>query len=207
MESLRSLVRSAMRVVARGLNKATDGKLSPNAVTVFGLFMHLPIALLIASGDLLSAAMMLAVFGLLDTLDGELARLQNRESKFGMFLDSVTDRIKEVLLYIGISYYFVSTHQPMFAVWAIAACGAALLVSYINAWGEVVSTSIKTSDTKLNKTFRNGIMSFDVRMFVLVGGLAFDALVWVVPAVAFLSLITACQRIFLVSRKLKNAKS
>src|SRR5690606_33290569 len=149
---------------ARGLNTATGGKLSPHFVTIFGLCMHFPIALLIASGDFISAAILLVVFGLFDTLDGALARIQNRESKTGMLLDSVTDRIKEILLYTSAAYYFASIHDAAVAVWAVAACGAALLVSYTNAWGEVV-TAGTPKPKQTNQTFRGGIMSYDMRIF------------------------------------------
>src|SRR5205085_12126990 len=91
LDAVRDMVRAVMRTVARGLNRLTGGKLSPNAVTIVGLLAHLPIAYFIATGRLTLAAVLLVIFGLFDTLDGELARLQKRASNIGMFLDSATD--------------------------------------------------------------------------------------------------------------------
>jgi len=205
IDVFRSLVRRGAEACARFLNAISGGKLSPNAITLFGFFMHIPIALLIARGYFIYAAILLIVFGLFDTLDGSLARLQNRSSKFGMLLDSVTDRMKEVLIYIGIGYYFVSFARPYYAVWAIAACGAGLLVSYINAWGEVVTKDLKESH-ETNKAFRGGIMSFDVRMFTIVVGLLTGYIAPAVIIIAILSCLTALDRLSRISQRLLHAQ-
>ncbi len=206
LETLRNVVRRGMRQFARVLNQLTGGRLHPNAVTLFGFAMHLPIALLAARGYFIYAAVLLVIFGLFDALDGQLAQLQNRTSKMGMLLDSVTDRMKEVLLYIGIGYFFVWSSHPYLAVWAIAACGAGLLVSYINAWGEVVTKDIKPNE-QTNKAFRGGLMSFDIRMFVIVIGLAANQLGPAIIIIAILSWITAFDRLTRISRYLSHAKS
>src|SRR5690606_14327938 len=113
---IRNRVRQLMNSLASGLNKATGGKLSPNFVTVFGLLMHVPIGILIASGEHTFAAILLLVFGLFDALDGALARLQNSTSSTGMLLDSVSDRIKEIIVYVCLAFYFVGVHQANLAI-------------------------------------------------------------------------------------------
>jgi phosphatidylglycerophosphate synthase len=168
--------------------------------------MHIPIALLIARGYFIYGGIGLIIFGLFDTLDGELARLQERPSAWGMFLDSITDRMKEVLLYVAAAYFFVWSSQPFWAVWAVAACGAGLLVSYVNAWGEVVTKNL-ASDQAVNKKFRGGIMSFDIRMLVLIIGLLTNYLPAAVVILALLSWQTALTRMLNIRRRLQHAKS
>ncbi len=203
LSSVRDAGRSIMAVVAKGLNKITFGKLEPDVVTIVGLIAHVPIACLIATNNLLLAGILLIIFGLFDTLDGELARLQGKASARGMFLDSVTDRIKEVFLYIGAGYLFVDLGQPYYAVWAIAAVGLAVVVSYINAWGEVaLSKHSNTNQHQQNKSFRSGLMTYDVRIFLLIIGLLFGVLEYAVMAVALLSLVTIIQRMSLILKKL-----
>lgn len=206
LDVIRNLVRGFMKHIAVFVNKVTGGKLNPNTVTLFGFAMHIPIAALIAQGYFLYAAGLLIFFGLFDTLDGQLARLQNRSTAFGMLLDSVTDRMKEVLIYIGISYFFVWSGRPYMAVWAVAACGAGLLVSYINAWGEVVTKDIK-EDAETNKSFRGGLMSFDVRMFTIVFGLAINQLAIAIIFITVLAWFTAFDRLIRISRRLHHGKS
>lgn len=204
LDAIRKSVRTAMSAVALGLNKMTGGKLHPNVITIVGLVMHFPIAYYIATDRLIAAAVLLVIFGLFDTLDGELARLQKRTSSTGMFLDSVTDRIKEVMLYVGAGYLFVSQDMPYFAVWAILACGIAVTVSYINAWGEVAiaKSPQKNISHHQNKSFRTGLMTYDVRIFIVIVGLATDRLPLVIIVIAVLSLVTGLQRIINVIQKI-----
>src|ERR1035438_8643972 len=126
LDPIRNFVRKIIRQFAKFLNKLSMGKLTPNMVTITGLLAHLPIGWLIATKHNDWAVVLLIVFGLFDTLDGELARLQKRETTQGMLLDAVTDRFKEVILYTAVGYNLVSTGKPYLAVWAILACGASL---------------------------------------------------------------------------------
>lgn len=197
------MVRSLFTRLAKGLNQLTGGRLTPNMVTVFGLLMHLPIAWLIATQSYVWAGVLLIIFGLFDTLDGALARVQGRSSNLGMFLDSTTDRIKEILIYIGISYALVASGRPYVAVWTVAACGVSLLVSYINAWGEVALAGHKAASHQTNKSLRSGLMSYDVRLALLAAGLLFDQLVPAVIIVALLTFLTALQRISNVVHKFR----
>lgn len=202
LDTLRSSVRAGLRQVARLLDKLSGGHITPNSITYTSLIGHIPVVYLIATGEFIAAAVLLVVFGLMDTLDGELARLQHRASNKGMFLDSVTDRIKEVMLYIGLGWYFVAQHDPYYAVWAIAACGIAVIVSYLNAWGEVVTAGLPSEKHTTNKAFRNGFMSYDVRIFFIVLGLLVGLPDVAVIAIAVLSSTTVIQRFRNVYRRL-----
>jgi len=190
------MVRAFMRRMARVLNRASGGKLTPNMVTIFGFLMHIPVAFLVATRHNLWAAGLLVVFGLLDTLDGQLAQLQKRESARGMLLDSATDRMKEVLLYIGAAYAIIqSTGRPYLAVWAVAAVGCSLLVSYMNAWGDAVAAKYNIGKHSANKAFRGGLMPFEIRMTVLVVGLLSNRVALAVIVVAVGSAFTALMRL------------
>ncbi len=211
LDGCKDAVRKVMRVLARGLNKLTRGRLHPNSVTLFGLLAHVPIAFFIANGRFGWAAVLLVVFGLFDTLDGELARLQGRTSSLGMLLDSVSDRMKEVLLYTGVGYYLTQTaaqdakNVGYFAMLAVAACGGSLLVSYVNAWGEVVVTYHHQRHQAVNQGFRSGFLRYEVRMFLLLLGLLFHWLVPIVFLIAVLSWLTAMERLITINKQL-NAK-
>jgi CDP-diacylglycerol---glycerol-3-phosphate 3-phosphatidyltransferase len=206
VDACRKLVRSVMKSVARGLNKATNGEVTPNTITLIGLFTHLPIAWLIADQQNILAGVLLIVFGLLDTLDGELARLQGTSSMAGMLLDSATDRMKEVLLYCGVGFALVAQGKPYYAVWAVAACGASIVVSYVNAWGEVVLSKHGHGKHAVNKAFRGGLLSFEIRIFLLVVGLFANQLAVAVVVIAILSAFTALQRLGNVKQHLEDVQ-
>lgn len=204
IERVRQAIRRIIRNLAEPLNKITGGKLTPNAVTLIGLIMHVPIAWLIAIQQNYVAAGLLVIFGLFDTLDGELARLQNRVSLSGRLLDSVTDRMKEIMLYIGAAYAIIAcTHQPYLAVWAVAACGCALLTSYINAAGDSIMATQKSERHASNKAFRGGLFPFEIRIFVVVLGLLSNRLPLAIIVIALGATFTAISRLFKVYDRIK----
>jgi len=198
----RNAVRKLMSGVAKFLNSASGGKLSPNTVTLVGLTMHVPIALLIATGSYTQAAILLVVFGLFDTLDGELARLQKRASAAGMLLDASTDRIKEVILYTGVAYALIAGENPTMAVWAVVACGASICVSYIKAKGETAVKDKGLSSNEINRLFQDGLFRFEIRMLILVLGLVGGQLFYAVVLIALGSSLTAVSRLIKISSKL-----
>ena len=202
-DAIRSSIRRYMRTIARGLNSLSGGKLHPDAVTLFGLAMHVPIAWLIAVQHNWWAAILLVVFGLFDTLDGELARLQHRASERGMLLDASTDRMKEVLIYMGVAYALTQGSTPSTAVWAVAVCGASLCVSYIKAKGEgAVASKKNIPHHELNRMFKDGVAPFEVRMLLVVVGLLTGHVLLAVAIIALLATYTAVQRLLLISRRL-----
>lgn len=222
LDGIKEAVRSVMRVIARTLNNISGGRISPTMITLVGLISHLPIAWLILLGSkyngyLVVAGVLLIVFGLFDTLDGELARLQKRTSPAGMFLDSVTDRIKEVLVYLGIIANLAATtvHGDLsefdaimifVLVSVVAVLAGSLLISYINAWGEAVLARAGANKSVMNKTFRGGLASFEVRITLLAVGLLtthFLAAVWLI---GILVIITLVQRLTKVFRELSRVQ-
>ncbi|HLC91543.1 MAG TPA: CDP-alcohol phosphatidyltransferase family protein [Candidatus Saccharimonadales bacterium] len=207
LDQIRLAVRKVMRVVARGLNTVSGGRLSPNFVTIQGLIAHVAIAIFIASDRLIIAGCLLVIFGLFDTLDGELARLQNKASAFGMLLDSITDRVKEIILYISIAYFIIADGRPFMAIWAVAACGVSLLTSYTNAWGDAVLSTVKTSEHTVNKTFRGGLLGFELRMVVLILGLLTNKIVLSIILITILGSITVIQRLMYLTSRLYHDKS
>jgi phosphatidylglycerophosphate synthase len=202
LDGARTVVRGIMKRIAAVLNSLTGGRLSPNAVTLTSLLAHLPIAYLIATRHNLWAAALLLVFGLFDALDGELARLQKRDSAAGMLLDATTDRMKEVLLYTGAAYSFVTLGHPYMAAWAVAACGASLCVSYVKAKGETAVAKSGLTTSEVNRLFQDGLARFEIRMFLLLIGLLTDRVILAVIIIALLSTLTAFDRLIKISRKI-----
>lgn len=202
LDSMRNTVRSIMTSIANILNTLSGGRLSPNTITLTGLLAHIPIAWLIATQHNLKAAALLAFFGLFDALDGALARLQKKAGSSGMLLDASTDRMKEVLLYSGSAYALIASGYQYWAVWAVVACGASLLVSYVKAKGETAVAGGSLTPNEVNRLFQDGLMRFEIRMFFLVIGLLTNNLRYVVATIAILSLLTAIGRLQSIMKRL-----
>jgi phosphatidylglycerophosphate synthase len=205
LDACRAVVKGWMRLLARFLNAVSKGKLSPNAVTLVGLFAHLPIAWLIGINHYWWAAGLLVVFGLFDALDGELARLQGRANSAGMLLDATTDRLKETMLYCGAAFSLVTTVKPIYAVWAVAACGASLSVSYVKAKGETAISGSNFTPNEINRLFQDGFLRFEIRMSILVIGLLTNQLAFAVVIIALFSIFTVIERLVKITAKLRSA--
>ena len=202
IDIIRNAIKALMSALAIALNKATGGKLSADVITLIGLFSHIPIAWLIAVQKNYLAAGLLVFFGLFDSVDGALARAQKKSSSRGMLLDASTDRIKEVILYIGASSALVASGYAGWAGWAVAACGASLVVSYVKAKGETAISDKKLSPSDINRIFADGIMRYEIRMFVLIVGLLTNTLRYALVFIALTSALTAIGRFYKISQKL-----
>ena len=81
-------------------------------------------------GWALVGAACLQAKNILDAVDGSLARLQNRPSRIGRFLDSLSDAAVAVALFAGLGYAVAQTRAGVYA-WALAA--GALVASLVQA--------------------------------------------------------------------------
>lgn len=202
LDLCRGVVRRGMHQIARALHRASNGHVTPNGVTLFALVMHLPAAWFIATNHPYWAAASVIVFGLMDALDGELARLQKRASNTGMLLDATTDRLKETILYSGAAWYLAYTNHPGTALWAVAACGCSLSVSFVKAKGELAVKDSSLSANEINRLFQDGLLRYEIRMFLLVIGLLLHLLMPMLVVITILSAYTVGERYAKISRKL-----
>ena len=201
-------IRAVVRHIARAIHTVSKGRIRPNDITIAGLIMHIPIAALIAFDHPYWAAGLLVVFGLFDTLDGELARLQNRVSDIGGLLDTVTDRVKELLLYAGILYLFAANSaSATVLLMTMLACGASLITPFVKAKGEAIIATYghELSYDKLNRMFGGGILPYEVRIIALIIGLLLGMAVlpWIVAAIAVLATFTMIERLLAIIRSIR----
>ena len=82
-------------------------KATPNQVTLLSFLIGLYSAYLFSKSSFIStliAAVLLQVSIIVDCVDGELARYTRQFSKLGAWLDAVTDRVKEYMVFLGLAY-------------------------------------------------------------------------------------------------------
>ena len=77
---------------------ARRSPLSPNAITILAMLLNLAAAVLFLRRSFLIPLPIIAVAGFADAIDGLVARMQRKESRFGDFLDHVCDRISDTAL-------------------------------------------------------------------------------------------------------------
>ncbi len=81
--------------------------ISPDTVTLVGTLGVVAGALIFfPTGHLLAGVLFITAFVFSDLVDGQMARLSGRESKFGAFWDSTLDRIGDGAIFGGLVLYF-----------------------------------------------------------------------------------------------------
>jgi phosphatidylglycerophosphate synthase len=106
---------------------------SPNVITAVSLLACAGSGIAMATGHLATAAWAYIFAGMLDVLDGRLARATNRSSQAGAFLDSVSDRWGELFVLSGFAWYLRDSAWLGAVLLALA---GSMMVSYTRARGE-----------------------------------------------------------------------
>jgi phosphatidylglycerophosphate synthase len=89
-----SIGRAAQRIIDAMVRWLAHGHINPNILTVIGVSLNVGCGLLFGMGRFFSAGIALIVANLFDMLDGQVARLSGRVTRFGGFLDSSLDRFQ-----------------------------------------------------------------------------------------------------------------
>ena len=112
------------------------GRIPPDAFTWAGLALAGGAGLAFALGAFSTAAWLILLSGATDVVDGRIARALAIQSAYGAFLDAALDRYGEVLVFLGLLWYFSAF--PLAAMATFLAMAGSLLVSYTRASGETL---------------------------------------------------------------------
>lgn len=186
-DQLRTTFKGTLDPIGAFLNRLG---LMPNTVTLLGLAGNTIGAVLIALGHIQIGGVIVLLMGPVDALDGTMARLRGMAGKFGAFVDSVTDRYSELVIYMGLLYFFVQQGNQTASLLVFASASGSVLVSYIRARGQSLGW-----DTKV------GILTRVERYLVLAPALILNYPVVGLWIIAIFSNLTAIQRIIDVRRQ------
>ena len=163
--------------------------LTPNMVTTLGLVGNTVGAFYLAGGELLTGGILVAVMTPVDALDGTMARLRGEASDWGAYVDSVSDRYSELIIYGGLLYYFLSAGDILGGMLTFGAAAGSVLVSYVRARAEGLGYEAKV-----------GLLTRVERYLVLAPALVFNQLYLGLGAIAVFANFTALQRVWYVRK-------
>jgi CDP-diacylglycerol---glycerol-3-phosphate 3-phosphatidyltransferase len=126
-------VEAVTRPVGRGIGRTG---ITPNWLTTFGLVLTGAATWAVANGDLTLGGWILVAGGLMDLLDGAVARATGKATPFGGFYDSVSDRVSDGAILGGIAWYL--SNQPRVFALVVVALVAAQVTSYVRAKAEAI---------------------------------------------------------------------
>ena len=96
----------------------------------------------IVEGNWFVAGLLLVVGGVLDVFDGSVARHRGEEGRSGAFMDSVLDRVSDMILFSCLFWNLASQAEPFQAALALLTLIVSLGVSQIRAEAEAVGMSL-----------------------------------------------------------------
>lgn len=177
-----------MEAVVRGF-----ARFSPDVLTITGLALNGVACAFFAfaGGKDYASPAILRVGGLVtlvaavfDMLDGRVARLRGRETKFGAFLDSTMDRYSDMVLYMGLMILYARMDRtgPMVLVW-VAAFGS-FMTSYARARAESLVPRCSV-----------GMLERPERIVLIIVGALTNRMAAVLWIIAILGNVTAIQRV------------
>ncbi len=109
---------------------------TPNMLSIMGLLISFGAAIAFAYGRIVTAGFIMLVAAAFDNLDGVLARISGKVTKFGSFLDSVVDRYSDYVIFFGIAVFYARLgHFGYFILTGIALLGS-FQTSYTKARAE-----------------------------------------------------------------------
>ena len=113
-------------------------KFTPSAATAVGLLIAGIAAYFVSQGDFVTGGLLVLVSAVFDLLDGGIARSTGRVSKRGALTDSVSDRVAEVVVLVGLAVHFLSgpDASQTGVLLAFVAVAGSLMVSYVRARAE-----------------------------------------------------------------------
>jgi CDP-diacylglycerol--glycerol-3-phosphate 3-phosphatidyltransferase len=173
-----SFRRNFERVVAPVGRALGAAGVSPDVVTAVGPVMAAACAVAIGTERYLLAALLLLLTGLPDAIDGAVAKATGKSGPRGAFLDSVTDRLSDGLVFGGCAWNLAGTDNPQMSLLPFGIYLAASLVSYSRAKAESLGYDAK-----------GGLMERAERMITLGVGLVFSAIF--VPVLWLLFVLTS----------------
>jgi len=146
---LSGLIEDWARRMARHVGRvvAVTG-LGPNTITIIGFLLNFPVAYVLGQGWFVWGGLLILFAGAFDMLDGAVARVTGKTSKFGAFLDSTLDRYSEIVVLLGLLLYYRSPEGTVgerlggSILVYVAICGS-LMVSYVKARSEGLNITMK----------------------------------------------------------------
>jgi len=184
---LRARFKGLIEPISAFLNKLG---ILPNTMTLIGLAGQIGAAVLLAFGYIQWGGLALLLMAPMDALDGTMARLRGKPSRFGGFLDSVVDRFAELALFAGLLVHFVRLEQWLLVVITYLAAAGSVMVSYSRARGESLGFNVKV-----------GLLTRVERYIVIIACFILNIPQVAVWILAVLTNVTAIQRIMAVHKQ------
>ncbi|MFL5705650.1 MAG: CDP-alcohol phosphatidyltransferase family protein [Ktedonobacteraceae bacterium] len=163
---------------------------TPTMLTISSLLLILVSGFVLSQNHLITGGVFLLLGGLLDGIDGELARVTNRTTKLGAFLDSICDHSGDFALSLGLLWLYLDNRASTEVVLIFVALFGSMLGSLVRSRAGM--EGIETKDVGLVTRFE--------RILILLIGLFTHWITVALWVLAVLNNLAVLQRVIYVVR-------
>lgn len=114
----------------------------PYQLTLLSLLLNGVTGALIVLGYWFAAGVVLLLAGLCDVFDGSVARHRGEVKRSGAFMDSVLDRVADMILFSFLFWRMASTGSRLEAALALVTLVVSLSVSHVRAEAEAIGVKL-----------------------------------------------------------------
>ena len=172
-------------------------RLSPNQWTAVSLLPVLVAVYFLSQGGFIVAGLLFLLSSFLDLVDGSVARVTGRVSILGAYLDTIVDRYVEAIIIFGL----LLVSLPAFIIpsqgWLFLYFLGGLMTTY--------SKAAAKEKNLVKRELKGGLLERAERLIILTIGIFIAAynplyLTYVIAVLAFLTNLSAVQRISIAAR-------
>lgn len=187
--------RDLFKGIEKGVGKVFSYlPITPNQYTLISVLFGFGSLYFLIKQNLILAVIFFLIGGLLDFVDGAVARRKNMATKTGAYLDTIVDRYVEGFLLLGMMFLPLPTILLPGRIWIFFVLFGSVLTTYAKA-------AAKEKDL-VNQELKGGLMSRGERIILLLLSLvlgifdkSFYLMTYLLIVIAILTNFTALQRI------------
>ncbi len=167
--------------------------ITPNTITIAGFIIAIIYLPLMAYRKPLLAIVAIIVAGIMDILDGAVAKVTGKTTKLGSFLDSTLDRVEDTIFIFGLKFLKIN---DVFLYFFLA---LSLMISYMRAKGESLGLKVEG----------RGIIERAERIILIILVIAFSTIslnisLIILYLAIILSFVSFIQRFYFIAKFLKR---
>jgi CDP-diacylglycerol--glycerol-3-phosphate 3-phosphatidyltransferase len=156
----------------------------PNTLTLIGVLINVAAAWALGNDRFLLAGVIMIVANIFDFIDGKVAHITGKSSRFGAFWDSTLDRFSDIALFLGLIYLYADLRRTDYVMIAALAMMFSIMTSYARARAESLIEKCKV-----------GFMERPERIVLFMIGAFTDRMAAVMWVILVLSIVTVANRI------------
>ena len=160
-------------------------RIHPNTLTLIGVLINVVAAWALAMDRFILAGIIMIVANIFDFIDGKVAHLTGKQSRFGAFWDSTLDRFSDLALFTGLIWLYADLGRKDYVLIATLTLIFSIMTSYARARAESLVEKCKV-----------GFMERPERIVLFMIGAFTDRMAAVLWVILVLSVLAVANRIY-----------